>query len=157
MNQLTNRRNENMEKQYKKVGEISFDSRTPDKVCAILERESRQPRERIRLYYGDAETGKCWMEEHDIMGYVGRSTGSIKIPLLVHNARSSGGGAILDHCIVKITKGKAVLYRHPAFHMPVVSVEGTQVLFDNVLYANCQDNRRAQRLAAFMVGERNAK
>lgn len=71
---------------------------------------------RVRLWYGNTDTGEAWLEEHDVVGYVGRSTGRIKVPLLIHNRRCTGGGAILDHCIVRIddTSGKT-LYRHPLF------------------------------------------
>lgn len=37
-----------------------------------------------------------------MFGTVGRSTGKVKIPLLVHNSRSMGGGGILTHCIIGI-------------------------------------------------------
>ena len=147
-----------MEKQYKKVGQLSFDSRTPDRVCEILESYNRTGREqRLRLYYGDTETGRCWMEEHDTIGYIGRSTGSVKIPLLIHNSRSMGGGAILDHCIVKITANGHTLYEHPNFNMPEVTVKENAVLFDGDIYAICDNERKAERLAEFMIGERNIK
>lgn len=32
-------------------------------------------RKRVRLWYGDRKTGKIWLEEHDIMGRIGRTTG----------------------------------------------------------------------------------
>lgn len=43
-----------------------------------------------------------WNEQFDVTGYVGRSTGPIKVPLLIHNRRSLGGPAILDHCIIGV-------------------------------------------------------
>jgi hypothetical protein len=74
---------------------------------------ARKERIRIVLDYGDVNTGESWGEEHDIYGYVGRSSGKIKIPILVYNRRSFGGGAILDHCIIgiKTSKDKKVLYK----------------------------------------------
>ena len=36
--------------------------------------------------------------------YIGNSLGPLKVPLLIHNRRSSGGPAILDHCVVKIKR-----------------------------------------------------
>jgi hypothetical protein len=73
---------------------------------------------RIVLDYGDVKTGRSWGELHDIKGYVGRSTGTIKIPLLIKTKRSSGGGSVLDNHIVKITeadKPHRVLYQHPTY------------------------------------------
>lgn len=88
----------------------------PDEVVKILE-QSRTQKIRLVLDFGDVKTGKSWGEVHNIKGYVGRSTGPIKVPILIYNARSLGGDAILDDCIVKITasKGGAVLYKHPKY------------------------------------------
>lgn len=152
-----------MNKQYKQIGGMSFDIRTPDTVCNILAQYAGRRDVRLRLYYGDTETGRCWMEEYDTIGYIGRSTGQIKIPLLIKNSRSLGGGAILDHCIIKITVGGVTLYEHPLFNMPAVTVNndysghGWQVLIDGKVYANCKTKKQAERLAAFMRGERNSK
>lgn len=103
-----------MERNYQVVNETSYDARTIPEVIRILE-ACRQDRTRIRVHYGDVVTGKDWI---DVTGKVGRSMGPIKVPLLIHNCRSLGGGALLDHCIVRIvtSKGKRELYRHPLYH-----------------------------------------
>lgn len=99
--------------EYKEIDGTFFHVETPIELCHVLNR-ARENRTRIIVDYGDVETGKSWGETYDIAGYVGRSTGSIKVPLLVHNSRSLGGGAMLDHCIltVKASRGGALLYRH---------------------------------------------
>lgn len=100
-------------KEYKEVNGTSYSKDTSDKVIEVLER-ARANRTRITLDYGDVVTGKSWEECYDITGYVGRSTGSIKIPILVFNTRSMGGGSILDNRIIKITESKyggRVLYK----------------------------------------------
>lgn len=88
-----------------------YHEETPDEVVEVLER-ARENRTRLTLDYGDVKTGKTWGEENDIHGYIGRSTGRIKIPLLIYNTGSTGGGAILDHCIIGIytSKGKRNLF-----------------------------------------------
>ena len=47
-------------------------------------------------------------------GYVSRSMGPIKIPIVLYNKRTRGGPSILDHKIVKIqeSRGGKVLYQH---------------------------------------------
>lgn len=88
---------------YKEINGTFFHVDTPSEVCDILNDALNSSRRmRLKLYYGDTKTGRDWHEENDTVGYVGRSTGSIKIPLLIHNSRSYGGGSILDHCILKI-------------------------------------------------------
>lgn len=81
----------------------TYNDATAQDVINALE-TARQTRSRIRVFYGDVQTGKSWDEYNDVMGTVGRSTGTVKIPLLIHNTRSSGGCGILDHCIIRITQ-----------------------------------------------------
>ena len=93
----------------------SYNINTPADVITVLER-ARLDGTRIIVDYGDVETGTSWGEVHDVSGYVGRSTGEIKIPILIHNTRSTGGCGMLTHCILSIkeSRGKRVLYTHPS-------------------------------------------
>ncbi len=114
----TEQPNSNLDyKTLESVNGTFYNIDTPKKVINILE-WSRINKERIVLDYGDSETGKSWGEVYDIIGCIGRSTGPIKIPILIHNKRSIGGGSVLDHCIVRIltAKGKKVLYEHKNYH-----------------------------------------
>jgi hypothetical protein len=105
-----------MQNNYKQWGKLSFDEKTPDEICHILV-TAHNTGSRIILDYGDTETGQSWGEVNDIRGTVGHSCGEIKIPLLIKTSRSTGGGAILDHRIVKLTDAKTgfVLYQHPTY------------------------------------------
>ena len=124
---------------------------TDPKLIPILER-IRENRTRIRVYYGDKDTGKCWNEEYDIMGYIGRTTGN-KSLILVYNKRSYGGGILLTDCILKIkeTNGGRALYVHPNFKTPQVEAKGTEVYIDGELYGRCETEQRAKRLANKMA------
>lgn len=104
-------------KEYKIVSGTSYDVRTTDEVVRVLE-NARQNRQRVHVSLGDTATGYDWLEEFESYGYVGRSMGPVKVPLLVANRRSLGGGAILDHAIVRIREsaGGRVLYQHPDYH-----------------------------------------
>ena len=98
--------------------ETWYDSRTAPYVVKVLER-CRKAGNIIRVFYGNTETGQCWLEENDVIGKVGRSTGPMKSPLLVPEG-DCGGGAILTDCILRILDvltGQE-LYRHPRLQMP---------------------------------------
>jgi hypothetical protein len=109
--------------EYKVVNGTSYHVQTSATVVQVLER-ARQNRTRIHVSFGDAASGLDWLEEWDITGYVGRSMGPIKVPLLIANRRSLGGGAILDHCIVRIREsaGGRILYRHPTYHYGTLAI-----------------------------------
>ena len=86
---------------YQIVNGTHYHVETPSEVVRVLE-GVRHDRRRIRLVLGDPKTGQDWNKQHDVTGYVGRSMGPIKVPLLIHNRRSFGGPAILDHCVIGI-------------------------------------------------------
>ena len=100
------------------VNGTTYNDDTPPAVIAHLEQCRRAYRQyRLRCYYGNGKTGKAW---GDIpTGYVGRSAGSVKIPLHIANRRSSGGPGIADHCIVRLEyanrKQGGLLWQHPTF------------------------------------------
>lgn len=104
-------------KEFKVENGTFYDAKTPIEVVNVLEK-ARLNRTRLHISLGDATTGSDWLEENDVFGFVGRSMGPIKVPLLIHNRRSLGGGSILDHCIVRIraSAGGQVLYQHPKYH-----------------------------------------
>ncbi len=104
-------------KEFKTINGTSYDIRTPDEVVAILE-NARQSRTRLHVSLGDSESGRDWLEENMVHGFISRSTGTIKIPLLVHNRRSLGGPGLLDYCIVRIraSAGGRVLWQHPDYY-----------------------------------------
>lgn len=132
----------------------AYHAETPMQVIAVLEK-ARMNRQRIKVYFGNTETGKDWNEEHDTIGYIGRSGGTIKIPLLVHNARSLGGGALLDHCIVKIkeAKGGLVLYQHPKYNTAKIEIVPSDmpeythaITIDGQIYSRHKSEKSAKLL-----------
>lgn len=150
---------------YKVVNGTAYHINTADSVIRILE-YARQNRIRIRLWYGDAKTGRNWMEVYDTIGIIGRSTGTYKIPLLIKNSRSIGGSAILDNCIVKITIDKKTVYQHPKFYTSQMeireaSVELKQkgyffsVFAGDVNIYNCKTRQQAENEILFHMGKRN--
>lgn len=152
---------------------FSLDEGTKPEVGKALEHLLAQ-QVRCRIWYGDTETGLAWPDEHDVLGTIGRSTGPRKAALLIHNANSMGGGAILTACIVRIdtTWDRQTLYKHPTFHTKFERARvGTtppdrehhkthpwSVVNDDGEYvAAFKNERQATRWIAFMRGERYAK
>lgn len=104
---------------------------TSDEVVQVLQ-QVRLNHRRIRLAYGDRTIGRSWLEENGIEGTVSRSMGPIKIPILVFNSRSHGGGGILTHCVVKVTLTASglCLYQHDRFSLPSVQWRQTEPVGD---------------------------
>ena len=151
---------------------MDFDKGTAPEVIKVLER-AKARHTRVRLFLGNTETGEVWMEENDIVGYIGNSMGPVKVPILLYNAASIGGGAILTHCIMAIRDKHRWLYRHPLFKTPRVKTyratglhpepipEGYTAAADYqkpdgtwMRLANFKLPRQADRYAAFMTGRR---
>ena len=129
----------------------SFNKKTPKAVKTALLR-AKESGKRVRIWYGNAKTGKAWLEEYGVEGYVGNSTGPLKVAILCYNSRSTGGGAILDHCIVRIrfTRG-GTLYCHPKFSMPELSIVksdlpeyAVRVLVDGSTHARFKNESQAR-------------
>ena len=143
-----------------------FNDETSDKIKECIE-YCYNSNSRVRLWYGDINTGVSWLEEYDITGTIGRSTGQQKIPLLIKNSRSSGGGGILCHCIVRIDviNSRRTIYKHPLFSVPTLGVypnldEDTKtkypfiVLKYGTIQARFKNKKAAYNYVYFMTGER---
>lgn len=146
--------------EYQVINGTSYHVETPAAVIEVLER-ARQNRTRIHVSYGDRTSGLDWLEEFDAHGYVGRSMGPVKVPLLIANRRSLGGGAMLDNCIVRIraSAGGRILYQHSSYHFgtlairpkgePVTLPDGRKlhidVVRDGELHASFENMDKARR------------
>ena len=95
-----------------------FDPGTHPDVIKVLE-ACRKTRRQVRLIYGDTRNGQTWFDEFDVVGRIGRSTGWLKVPLLIE-AGEAGGGAILTACLLCIIdwQSGAALYTHPSYQVP---------------------------------------
>jgi len=149
-------------REYQIVNGTYYSKGTPDSVIAILE-SARCSYQRLRLFYGDPTTGRDWMDEHDTTGQIGRSMGPRKIPLLLRNNRSTGGGALLDDRVIKITSAGRTCYQHPQYQVPVLvvvcrkdyGVGPADVYRDRELVATFPSFTIADKWAQYMEGKRN--
>jgi hypothetical protein len=150
---------------------------TPDAIISALE-SARLSGAHVRMFYGD-EHGRDWCEEWEVSGTIGRSTGRIKIPLIIKTSRSSGGPAILDNCIVRLLVNGCEVYRQSNYQLPVFRVRpiavgescggesllslGLTAAVDRLEngkwgnQANFKNASSAQRYVDFMTGKRLKK
>lgn len=148
---------------------LYFPANVPETVKRVITEACGTSR-RLRLFYGDRDTGKAWPEENGVAGSIGASMGPCRVPLLLHNSRSDGGGSILTGCIVGIKAGQYWLYQHPSFDVgawtigaPVTEGYQSAVYHNGELHAQfkragCWNAANAAtRYIAFMKGERMAK
>jgi hypothetical protein len=140
-----------------------YSEKTPDELIRVLD-SIRGTSQRVKIYLGDKDTGRDCMEEDGKVGKIGRSSGPIKIPILLRTMNSHGGGAILEDCIVKIVTSPAstgrVLYQHPRYHQPTMEItnEGLEgkpeythtVRIGGETYSRHTSERSAQRLVALL-------
>lgn len=121
---------------YLVVNGTWYNPSTPPEVIKVLE-NARVFRRLLWVDYGDPQTGRSWNEENDVRGRVSRSSGPVKIPLLVADG-DDGAPAMLEHCIVNIMSAESgrILYRHPTFT--------PKYLWDTAEFElNCDESMRA--------------
>ena len=143
---------------------FTLNEKTTSLVATLLNNLSMS-QQRIRLVYGDTNTGIDWLEEYDVIGTIGRSTGIKQIPLLIKNSRSTGGGSILDDCILKIVdvKTKRILYQHEKyitskFEIGFLAITGQySVSIGGKVQANFKTEKQAQKYIDFMLCKRMSK
>lgn len=138
-----------------------FHPDTRPEVRMILERYRKSGR-RIRIWYGDPILGIDWLEEVDVIGYVSRSMGPKRIPILLTDG-VMGGPAILDHCVVKLADAdtRRVLWQHPLYRTPQMRIcieqrgdsLGCVVLVEGEEWARFSSYSKAAQWVAFMRGE----
>jgi hypothetical protein len=143
--------------------ETQFDEGTPEAVKIAIE-SARQTGARVRLFLDDRKTGRDWGEENDVTGTIGRSTGPCHVALLLANNRSTGGGAILTNCIIRLLVNgreqyRAENYQPPKWEERVGNMKDRkfEVWRDNKIHARFETDAKRQRWIAFMKGERATK
>jgi len=140
-----------------------------EKLVKIME-TARLENTRVRVWVGNTDTGVAWNEAYDVIGHIGRSSGQIKIPILLANNRSSGGPALLTRCIIRIddVKTHKTIYKHPKFNVAKLEIKGppkemkargcvSGVYQEGKNIANFKTPEAAQRWVDFMNGKRYNK
>lgn len=148
---------------YRLINGTAYHVTTPLDVVQALE-SLRASQAMTRVFLGDPETGVDWNEECDVVGRIGRSTGRIKIPLLVPR-NDDGGPGLLDHCIVRLVQVSSgqELHRHPRYHCRNFRIEDetcpgrpelrVTVYRDGEEVARFESRKEAAHWIRFMCGE----
>jgi hypothetical protein len=138
---------------------------TPQELRNVIERAYSTQR-RVRVHYGDKDTGRVWLEELDVIGRIGRSSGWLPCYLLCNNARSLGGGALLAERILRMqdVETKETLYKHASYKAPEFEVMSDCGAEDGYTFqvrtkggdvqARFKTEQAARNYIAFMRGER---
>lgn len=91
-------------------------------VTEILDR-CRKEGTRVTVSYA-GDDGVDWLEEFDTTGTVNVSSGPMQVPIMLPNARSIGGCAILVGRVARIreARGGRELYRREDYRQPPLTV-----------------------------------
>ena len=151
---------------------------TPKKVAAILEAarssfsDNRHQGTILRLFYGDPETGRDWCEEFESTGFIGRSMGPMRVPLImepllddVRDITSSNcGGSINTANILRIIDVRRAeeVYRAKNYVLPQFAIEVKEgaathpvvVTRENKPVSAFENHEQAAQWIAFMQGFR---
>lgn len=132
----------------------------------LLAYMNMNPRPRIRIFYGSTETGVDYCESDSVIGYIGRSFGAKKIPLLIKATNSSGGEMIKTSNIIRITIDKKDVYKHPKYNCNVdykqdengnyVLYKDTEDLSDREAFMVVKTEESANKAKEFFTGIRNS-
>lgn len=118
---------------------------------------------RLRVFFGDYKTGKDYGETYDIIGTLGRSTGRIKIPLLIKRSNSSGGGPLSTYMIVRILDVETMkdVYLHPTYTLPTIETKVhpgykniTEVFINGQKVTEFQREEQVKKFTDFIKGLR---
>lgn len=144
-----------------------FTPGTDPKVSEILERY-RKNDGLLRIFNGDPTTGEDWCSENDVVGLVGRSTGVMKVPLLL-TPGEHWGDAISTNGIVRIMDANSnkELYRCKNYQVPNLRLAANvdpalaQYLWvgyrDDTLIARFETMYEAAEWLDFLIGRKAAK
>lgn len=99
---------------YKEIDGTYYHKTASPEVIKCIE-QARKANAKIAIDYGDQNTGETWGDTEE--GYIGRSIGPIKVPIIKTTKKSLDGFAISDNCVVRIKncKDESIIWQHPNF------------------------------------------
>jgi len=144
------------------VNGTHYHDETSDKLIEELE-GARINNSRVKFIYG--KYGRRWWDTCSTYGFIGRSTGVKKIPIICPTRKSVGGDAILDNCVVQLFVGHVQVYIDESMKDALNNYEYSIDYSDKFkkFYLNINDGEfisrhstltSARRLKDFLIGER---
>jgi hypothetical protein len=146
--------------------ETWFDARVPFQAARAIE-QARRSGHRVRIFYGDRNTGADWAEEFGTIGRIGRSMGPMHAPILIED-QDVGGGSILSQDVLKLVDLDAgrTLYKSANYQIPRYAITPAGEAFE-VRRKPVSENTRvsarfetlelAEAYVAFMAGATHEK
>lgn len=135
-----------------------FPAGTPSKVASVLE-DLRDTDTVVRIIQGDPQTGKSWLDEYDVVGYVRRTVGTMKCPMLVEPlddgdgyVRSAGAGHIIGaERVLRIIDCDTLrdLYRAPNYKAPRLTMGESSEQTSAAGYPFSVRDEQGQTIASF--------
>lgn len=143
-----------MRKDYFQWKNLWFKNDTTMEVANIVD-FMYQTGKRYKIYSGCTETGRVFAEEYDTVGTVSKTTGELKIPILITRKGNHGGAAISTGSIlaVKEVGSKHFMFKNKLFIQPTVEIKETksvlseykyETIFNGDLYSRHRTLRSAQ-------------
>lgn len=112
---------------FRYVGDPFYcDVKTPDEVRNVLAEvyEKRRIKSlRLRIWYGNVQTGRAWNDTFNVKGYIARTAARYPQPLLVQFKSSIEGEVLSTSKIVRIdiVESGETVYAHENFHIVAFS------------------------------------
>lgn len=143
-------------------GEVWYDPRTPRDARIALD-TARASKRKVRLHYGDPNTGLDKLATQDIVGFVGYAGWQLPHPILLSERNCHLGSRICELEVVRVVDvdGMFASYEHPRYTLPAfttVSANNSEAPDEVMLIAdgspvmNCTNQGQATRWIKFFKG-----
>lgn len=144
--------------------DVWYDPRTPQEVKHGLEC-ARAQRRRVRIFYGDAKSGRDRLATQDVVGFVGWAGWQLPHPILLAERHQHLGPRICELEVVRILDldpaGAFSKYQHPRYSLPEFSTvscsdsaqpDRVTLAADGVPLFECTNKAQATRWISFFKG-----
>lgn len=138
-----------------------YSYRTPDAVRAVFEAIYKSgAHQKIRVWCGNIGDGTPWLGEQDVLGYLGRSYGPLRVPLLlpITSANTGYGHAILTDCVLRVVRASRspeLLYQAHNWKCPRLEIKPRAKEEDSAVehklrdFSHCVHDEKGELVARF--------